>query len=74
MEGRRQKAREGRWNGGFAPYGYQLVNGELIIAGDEAEIIRIIYDKFVNTTMKMAAIAAFLNNSGYKKNSVRIIQ
>ena len=31
MEGRRQKAREGRWNGGFAPYGYQLVNGELII-------------------------------------------
>ena len=36
MEGRRQKAREGRWNGGFAPYGYQLVNGELIIAEDEA--------------------------------------
>ena len=51
MEGRRQKAREDRWNGGFAPYGYQLVNGELIIAEDEAEIIRIIYDKFVNTTM-----------------------
>ena len=67
MEGRRQKAREGRWNGGFAPYGHQLVNGELIIAEDEAEIIRIIYDKFVNTTMGMAAIAAFLNNSGYKK-------
>ena len=67
MEGRRQKAREGKWNGGFAPYGYQLVNGELIIAEDEAEIIRIIYDKFVNTTMGMAAIAAFLNNSGYKK-------
>lgn len=67
MEGRRQKAREGRWNGGFAPYGYQLVNGELIIAEDEADIIRIIYDKFVNTTMGMAAIATFLNNSGYKK-------
>ena len=31
MKGRRQKAREGRWNGGFAPDGYQLVNGELII-------------------------------------------
>ena len=67
MEGHRQKAREGRWNGGFAPYGYQLVNGDLIIAEDEAEIIRIIYDKFVNTTMGMAAITAFLNNSGYKK-------
>ena len=67
MEGRKQKAREGKWNGGFAPYGYQLVNGELIIAEDEAEIIRIIYDKFVTTTMGMAAIATFLNNSGYKK-------
>ena len=38
MEDRRQKAGEGRWNGGFAPYGYQLVNGELIIAEDEAII------------------------------------
>lgn len=67
MEGRRQKAREGKWNGGFAPYGYQLINGELHIAEDEAEIIRIIYDKFANTTMGIAAIATFLNNSGYKK-------
>ena len=25
MEGRKQKAREGKWNGGFAPYGYELV-------------------------------------------------
>ncbi len=31
MEGRRQKAREGRWNGGFAPYGYELVNGNFIL-------------------------------------------
>ena len=27
MEGRIQKAREGKWNGGFAPYGYKLVDG-----------------------------------------------
>ncbi len=43
------------------PYGYQLINGELHIAEDEAEVIRIIYDKFANTTMGIAAIAAFLN-------------
>ena len=30
MEGRKQKAREGKWNGGFDPYGYELVNGVLI--------------------------------------------
>ena len=67
MEGRRQKAREGKWNGGFAPYGYKLENGELLIAEDEAEVIRIIYDKFANTTMGASAIATYLNERGYVK-------
>ena len=67
MEGRRQKAREGRWNGGFAPYGYKLENGELKIADDEVEVIQIIYDKFVHTNMGAIAIAAYLNDHGYKK-------
>lgn len=67
MEGRRQKAREGRWNGGFAPYGYKLENGELKIAEDEAEAIRLIFDKYVNTTMGVASIAQYLNRQGYIK-------
>ena len=67
MEGRRQKAREGKWNGGFAPYGYKLENGELLIAEDEAEVIRIIYDKYVNTNMGAISIATYLNEHGYKK-------
>ena len=66
-EGRRQKAREGRWNGGFAPYGYTLVNGELIIAEDEAEIIRIIFDKYIHTNMGVNGVADYLNTHGYKK-------
>ena len=44
MAGREQKAREGKWNGGFAPYGYKLENGNLVIAEDEVEVIRVIYD------------------------------
>lgn len=67
MEGRRQKAREGKWNGGFAPYGYKLVNGELKIAEDEVEIIHIIFDKFIHTTMGANAIATYLNKHGYVK-------
>ena len=35
MAGREQKAREGKWNGGFVLYGYKLENGELVIAEDE---------------------------------------
>ena len=67
MEGRRQKAREGKWNGGFAPYGYKLVNGYLIIEEDEMEIIRIIFDKYLNTSMGAIAITEYLNSNGYKK-------
>ena len=67
MEGRKQKAREGKWNGGFAPYGYELIDGELKIAEDEAEIIRIIYDKFIHTTMGAGTVAKYLNRQGYIK-------
>ena len=67
MEGRRQKAREGKWNGGFAPYGYKLVDGELLIAEDEVEVIRLIFDKYVHTNMGSTAVAEYLNQQGYVK-------
>jgi site-specific DNA recombinase len=67
MEGRRQKAREGKWNGGFAPYGYALVNGKLEIQEDEAEAVRIIYDKYANTEMGANGIAKYLQQQGIKK-------
>jgi len=66
MAGRVQKAREGKWNGGFAPYGYILKNGELEIVEEEAEVVRIIYERFVSTTWGIAKIADYLNNN-YKK-------
>ena len=69
MEGRRQKAREGKWNGGFAPYGYALVDGKLVIAEDEAEAIRVIFDKYIHTTMGINKIADYLNMQGYKKKT-----
>ena len=67
MAGREQKAREGRWNGGFAPYGYKLVDGELQIAEDEVDIIRIIFDQYVNKGKGTIAIARYLNDQGYVK-------
>lgn len=67
MEGRKQKAREGKWNGGFAPYGYRLDNGELIVNDEEAEIVKMIFDKYVHTTMGVGAIAMYLNQHGYRK-------
>ena len=67
MAGREQKAREGKWNGGFAPYGYKLENGELVIAEDEVEIIKLIYDRYIHTNDGLTAVANYLNNHGYEK-------
>lgn len=67
MEGRMQKAREGKWNGGFAPYGYKLEKGELIINEEEAEAIRVIFDQYVNTDIGSNGIAKYLENHGIRK-------
>lgn len=67
MEGRKQKAREGKWNGGFAPYGYKLVNGKLEVDKEEAEAIRIIYDKYIDTNMGATGVAKYLNQNGISK-------
>ena len=69
MEGRKQKAREGKWNGGFAPYGYKLVNGKLEIAEDEAEAVRMIFNLYVNSEMGSNAIAKYLEQQGIKKKA-----
>ena len=67
LEGRMQKAREGRWVGGFAPYGYRLVNGALEINEEEAEAIRVIFDRYLHTDMGSNGIARYLANQGIHK-------
>ena len=67
MEGRMQKAREGKWNGGFAPYGYKLVGGKLEINEEEAKAIRIIFEQYVNTDIGANGLAKYLENHGIRK-------
>lgn len=67
MEGRIQKAREGKWNGGFAPYGYKLVDGYLKINEEEAEAIRIIFDLYANTDIGANGISKHLEDRGIHK-------
>ena len=63
--GRRQKALEGRWNGGIAPYGYQIGKDSVLeIVEDEAEAVHIIYDKYVNERLGFDLIAKYLNRQG----------
>ena len=67
MEGRIQKAREGRWNGGFAPYGYHLVDGVLQINEDEAPAIRTIFEQYVNTDTGANGLSKYLETHGFQK-------
>ena len=73
MAGRMQKAKQGGWNGGFAPYGYMLYKekptdtGELRIDETEAPVIREIFRLYIHEGMGCRRIANYLNASGYEK-------
>lgn len=66
--GRQEKAAKGLWNGGKAPYGYNLIkgSGKLEINENEAEIVKVIFDKFVNENLTPDKISKFLNDH-YKR-------
>lgn len=72
MAGRQQKARDGKWNGGFAPYGYKLVDKEgekakvLVINEEEAELVKLIYKLYLQN-MGLSRVAKWLNDNGYTK-------
>ena len=72
--GRVEKARQGRYNGGQAPYGYRIrktdnkkENGILEINEDEAPLIRLIFDRYVNHEKGDGKVAEYLLSHGYSK-------
>ena len=44
-----ERAKKGMWNGGNAPYGYNRENKKLVINKREAEIVRLIYETYLET-------------------------
>ena len=71
--GRMQKAREGKWNASVAPFGYRIVkdangkNARLAINEEEAEVVRLIFDKYAHTGMGYSGVAKWLNANGYRR-------
>ena len=64
MLGREQKAHDGGWNGGPAPYGYRLINGSLVINEDEAKVVTYVFEQYTNVGLGYSAIASHLNRQG----------
>ena len=74
-----QLARQGRWSGGPPPYGYRLnphrrpksETPALIIAPDEAALIRLMVSLYLDERMGSKRLAAELNEQGYRTPSGR---
>lgn len=69
MSGKMQKVLQGGWAGGPIPYGYRSREGELVIEPSEAEVIRLIYEKYLEPPMKLNGVVRWLNSHGYQRIS-----
>ena len=67
MAGRMQKVLDGGWPGGPVPFGYQKYNQELFINEEEARIVKLIYDMYLQDDMKTNAVVRWLNDNGYRR-------
>ncbi len=69
MAGKMQKLLNGGWPGGVVPYGYRSVNKELQVEPAEAEIVRLIFDKYIQDDGTLNGVAIWLNDNGYTRIS-----
>lgn len=68
--GKRQKARRGLFVAGRAPYGYRINKdslGGLAIMEEEAEIVRWLFNAYVNQGLSIYGLCDFLNQEGKAK-------
>ncbi len=75
-----QLVEDGRFRGGNAPYGYDLIKSghlnkrkhevwQLSIIEEEAAVVRMIFDKYVNEGYGAQRTATWLNEQGYRARS-----
>ena len=69
MAGKMQKLLNGGWPGGAVPYGYRSVNKELVIEPSEAEIVKLIFEKYIQDDGTLNGVAIWLNSNGYSRIS-----
>ncbi|SNY58554.1 Site-specific recombinases, DNA invertase Pin homologs [Bacillus subtilis] len=67
--GMKQRALEGRWNGGVV-FGYDIVKKELVINEKEAEVVQLIYHMYANGK-GLRAISNNLIKEGYRTKRSR---
>ena len=67
LSGKMQKLKEGGWPGGPIPYGYRKENDGLVQYPQEAEIVKLIFDMYLQDDVLATTIVRYLNDNGYTR-------
>lgn len=67
MAAKMQKLLNGGWPGGSVPYGYRSVDKELEVVPEEADLVRLIYQKYLEADMKLNTVVVWLNENDHKR-------
>ena len=67
LAGRMQKLMKGGWPGGALPYGYRSVNKQAVVIPEEAEIVKLVFEKYLQDGASMNGIAIWMNDNGYTR-------
>jgi site-specific DNA recombinase len=69
QRGRIKSIEEGNYIGAYAPFGYDAVNinkrERILVPNEQADIVRTIYDLYINENMGCNKISDYLNNRGF---------
>ena len=64
-KGMTEKAERGQYQAS-PPFGYKMKDGKLEIVEDEANIVKVIFEKFTSKELNILQITKYINNLGYK--------
>lgn len=67
LSGKMQKLKEGGWPGGPIPYGYRKEEDGLVQYPSEVEIVKLIFDMYLQDGMLATTIVRYLNDNGFTR-------
>ncbi|MBA4542943.1 recombinase family protein [Thermoactinomyces daqus] len=68
--GMKEKVKKGEW-AGLSPFGYRVKDKKLVVDPEEAEIVKKIFDMYVDENVGTSTIAVHLNEHGYRTRNGR---
>lgn len=64
MRGRKRNDEQGRYNGGYIAFGYEVENGKIVVNEEEAKIVRLIFSELASGRYSCDGLAKELQSRG----------